>query len=185
MNRITIFLLMLILSIGVNAKLFKVSDQGNILKDNAKTWSCVLDDKSKLVWEVKQSKKGLQNNQSTYTWFDGDSGVENGEYSHHCNQAQFCNTQAFINALNKKTLCKFSDWRLPSEAELETLLLYGDNEPLIRSDFFPNTKAKPYWTSQSATNNPDVAIDVPFFYGGTKGSDKSFDSYIRAVRNAK
>jgi hypothetical protein len=53
MNK-TILFINLILSIGINAKLFKVSDQGNILKHNAQDWSCVLDDQSKLVWEVKK-----------------------------------------------------------------------------------------------------------------------------------
>jgi len=183
MDNFIIFLFILTLSIGANAKLFKVSDQGNILKHNAKDWSCVLDDQSKLVWEVKKTKKGLQSNQNTYTWFDGKTGVENGEYSRNCNQAQSCNTQSFINALNKNTLCKSINWRLPSEAELKTLLRYGDTEPLINTNFFSNTKSKPYWSSDSV--NADIAVDVPFFYGGTQGSDKSFDSYIRAVRNAK
>jgi len=54
------------------------------LADDAKQWSCVLDDKSQLMWEVKVSKKGLQDAQSTYTWFDGNSGVEGGEYSRNC-----------------------------------------------------------------------------------------------------
>ena len=48
MDNFIIFLFILTLSIGANAKLFKVSDQGNILKHNAKDWSCVLDDQSKL-----------------------------------------------------------------------------------------------------------------------------------------
>ena len=65
MDNFIIFLFILTLSIGANAKLFKVSDQGNILKHNAKDWSCVLDDQSKLVWEVKKTKKGLQSNQNT------------------------------------------------------------------------------------------------------------------------
>ncbi len=109
--------------------------------------------------------------------------MEDGEYSHNCDRSQSCNTQYFINELNKNTLCKSTDWRLPSEAELKTLLRYGDTEPLINTSLFPNTKSKPYWSSDSV--NADIAIDVPFFYGGTQGSDKSFDSYIRAVRNAK
>jgi hypothetical protein len=32
--------------------------------------------------------------------------------------------------------------------------------------------------------NTQIAVDVPFFYGGSKSSDKSFDAYIRLVTDA-
>ena len=65
------------------------------------------------------------------------------------------------------------------------LLVYNDDNPLINLKYFPNTQPQPYWTSMSHGHDDNVAIDVPFFYGGTNGSDKSFDSYIRAISNAK
>ncbi|MBT4669283.1 MAG: DUF1566 domain-containing protein [Candidatus Ruthia sp.] len=185
MNKITLLFISLCFSTLVNAKLIKVSNEGVLLADDAKQWSCVLDDKSQLMWEVKVSKKGLQDAQSTYTWFDGNSGVEGGEYSRNCQWGKGCNTQAFIQALNKGSLCQSSNWHLPSESELTALLVYNDDNPLINLKYFPNTQSQPYWTSMSHTHDDSVAIDVPFFYGGTNGSDKSFDSYIRAVSNAK
>ncbi|TEU21339.1 MAG: DUF1566 domain-containing protein, partial [Gammaproteobacteria bacterium] len=169
----------------VNAKLIKVSNEGALLANDAKQWFCVVDHKSQLMWEVKVSAEGLQNTQNTYTWFDGKSGVENGEYSRNCQWKKGCNTQAFIQALSASQLCQTSNWRLPSESELTALLVYNDDNPLINLDYFPNTQPKPYWTSMSHGHNDDVAIDVPFFYGGTNGSDKSFDSYIRAVSDVK
>ncbi|ABL02395.1 conserved hypothetical protein [Candidatus Ruthia magnifica str. Cm (Calyptogena magnifica)] len=166
----------------VNAQLIRVSAQGNILENEFKNHRCVLDQHSKLVWEVKLSDKGLQDTNNTYTWFDGKSGVDNGDYSHHCHWGKNCNTQAFINALNTVKLCKQSAWRLPSESELRTLLIYGDNDLLINPDFFPNTKRKSYWSADEQDVN--IAIDLPFFYGGSKSSDKSFDAHIRAVSDA-
>ncbi|WP_238924435.1 DUF1566 domain-containing protein [Candidatus Vesicomyidisocius sp. SY067_SCS001] len=109
-------------------------------------------------------------------------GVSNGDYSHHCHWGKNCNTQAFINVLNIVKLCKQNTWQLPSESELRTLLFYGDNDLLINLLFFPNTKGQSYWSSDEQDIN--IAIDVPFFYCGSKSSDKSFDSYIQTVSNA-
>ncbi len=182
MHKIIVFLSFFIYILTANAQLIKVSAQGNILESESKNHRCVLDQQSKLVWEVKLNDKGLQNTDNTYTWFDGKSGTDNGNYSRHCHWGKNCNTQAFINALNTTKLCKQSTWRLPSESELRTLLIYGDNDLLINPYFFPNTKRKSYWSADEQDVN--IAIDVPFFYGGSKSSDKSFDAYIRAVSDA-
>ena len=185
MNKLSLFFITLCLSTLVSAKLIKVSSAGISLQDSNQQWDCVLDDKTKLMWEVKRSMESLQDNQSTYTWFDGSSGVENGEYSRNCHWGEGCNTQDFIQALNTSNLCQSTNWRLPNESELSSLLVYNDNNPLINTHYFPNTQSKSYWTSATHGHNTDVAIDVPFFYGGTNGSDKSFDSYIRGVRDVK
>ena len=182
MHKIVVFLSVVTFSIGINAALIKVSDQGHILKQTEVHHRCVIDDQSKLVWEVKLKEKGLQSINNTYTWFDGSSGVENGDYSHNCHWGENCNTQAFIQALNKDKLCQQNTWRLPTEEELKTLLVYGDEDLLINPVFFPNTQLKSYWSSTEQSDN--IAIDVPFFYGGSQSSDKSFDARIRAVSNA-
>ncbi|SMN15947.1 Glutamate synthase [NADPH] large chain [uncultured Candidatus Thioglobus sp.] len=165
-----------------NAQLFKVSDQGSILTSTSLEHRCILDDQSKLVWEVKLNTKGLQNTQNTYTWFDGKIGVENGDYSHNCHWAKSCNTQAYVKAVNDVKLCKQANWRLPTEVELRALLVYGDNDLLINQKFFINTQLKSYWSSDQ--QSADIAIDVPFFYGGSKSADKSFDAYVRLVSDA-
>lgn len=184
MSKITLFLIVLSINTWAAAGFVKVSGAGKLLADNAGKWSCVLDNKTQLMWEVKLRKYALQRAGNTYTWFNGKSGTKNGEYSHNCPQKNHCNTQAFIQALNAQTLCKFDDWRLPNADELRSLLRYKDNDPLIDSAYFPNTQPNLYWSS-SVLNNTDAAVDVAFFYGGTSGSEKSFDSYIRAVRNVK
>ena len=166
----------------VNAKLFKLSDRGLILSNTSVEHRCVLDDQSKLVWEVKLSAKGLQNTQNTYTWFDGKTGTKNGDYSHNCHWAESCNTQAYVQAIGGINLCQQTKWRLPTQAELKTLLVYGDNDLLIDQQFFPNTQLKSYWSSNQL--NDHIAVDVPFYYGGSESSDKSFDAYVRLVSDA-
>ncbi|WP_053951973.1 DUF1566 domain-containing protein [Candidatus Thioglobus autotrophicus] len=177
-----LFLILISLTGIANAQLFKVSDQGAILSNISTKQRCVLDDQSKLVWEIKLASKGLQNTQNTYTWFDGQSGVQNGDYSHNCHWADSCNTQEYIKAINTLKLCQQKKWRLPTQAELKTLLLYGDNDLLINQQFFPNTQLKSYWSSNELSR--DIAIDVPFYYGGSQSADKSFDAYVRLVSDA-
>ena len=45
--------LMLLFSIAANADLNKISDSGETLPLESESWSCVLDDETSLVWEVK------------------------------------------------------------------------------------------------------------------------------------
>jgi hypothetical protein len=182
MTKLPLLFSFVFLSMSAHAQLFKVSEKGNILKANDNNHRCVIDDKSALVWEVKLSEKGLQNTKNTYTWFDGKTGSEDGEYSKNCHWGEACNSKAFIQALNDSRLCQQNTWRVPSESELKTLLVYGDQDLLVNAKFFPNTQLKTYWTVNEESAN--IAIDVPFFYGGSKGADKSFDAYIRAVSNA-
>jgi hypothetical protein len=182
MNAKFLGLMLMLMASFSNAQLLKISNEGEPLPNFSTLQRCILDNQSKLLWEVKSSEQGLQNTLNTYTWFDGKTGQENADYSHHCHWGEFCNTQAYVAAINEMSLCARTNWRLPTHGELQTLLLYGDEDLLINPDFFPNTQLKSYWTGEQL--NANIAIDVPFFYGGSKGSDKSFDAYIRLVSDA-
>ena len=60
MRKTLLLPLMLLLSISVNAELHKISDSGDTIALESESWSCVLDDETSLVWEVKSEKKGVQ-----------------------------------------------------------------------------------------------------------------------------
>jgi len=185
MKKLFSFALMLLIGGAASADLLKISKKGMTLELDKTKWACVLDEDSKLYWEVKSAKEGLQYAHNTYTWFDGESGDEDGEYSRHCYWAQGCNTLAYVEAINEESLCSFTDWRLPSVNELKTLVdYYGDADALIDVAFFPNTQANTYWTSTTVENNEFVAYEVPFSYGGSVARDKYFDTYIRLVRSS-
>ncbi|WP_238924436.1 hypothetical protein [Candidatus Vesicomyidisocius sp. SY067_SCS001] len=70
MHKIIVCLILFIYRLIVNAQLIKVSERENIIKSESKDHRCVLDQKSKLIWEVKLSDKGLQDENSSYIWFD-------------------------------------------------------------------------------------------------------------------
>ena len=185
MRNTLLIALMLLLSVAVRADLNKMSDSGETFAPDSEVWSCVLDDKTSLIWEVKSEKKGVQYALNTYTWFDGESGRDNGTFSKNCYWGKNCNTQSFIKDINKAELCGYSNWRLPTREELNSIVdYYGDSDLLIDTDFFPNTQMDSYWTSDSLNSNPKMAYETPFFYGGSMARDKTIDTFVRLVRSA-
>ena len=185
MKRSLLLSLLVMTSISVSAELQKMSGDGEILKSDSSEWSCVLDKKSSLMWEVKNEDEGVQYALNTYTWFDGQSGRDNGTYTKNCYWGKSCNTKSYIKDINKSELCSFNDWRLPSRNELNSIVdYYGDSDTLINLDFFPNTQMDTYWTSTSLKDSPSLAYEIPFFFGGSIARDKTIDTFVRLVRSA-
>ena len=74
---------------------------------------------------------------NTYTWYDGSTGTPgNGT-----------DTMDFINALNTSNYGGFSDWRMPTVKELQSIADYNQINPSIPTAYFPNTVASDYWSS--------------------------------------
>ncbi len=185
MKKALILSLFVSISNIVIADFFKLSNEGEVLDFENSNWSCVLDQKTSLVWEVKGETEGLQYTMNTYTWFDGDTGSKSNIYSNNCYWGEDCNTQSYIDDINEVQLCSYSKWRLPTRNELKTIInYYGDDDILIDLDFFPNTQMGTYWTSMAAKDNPSLAYEIPFFYGGSIVREKSIDTYIRLVYSA-
>ena len=185
MKKALLLSLLMLASISASAELQKLSNDGEIVAIDSEKWSCVVDNKNSLVWEVKSGKKGVQYALNTYTWFDGESGRDNGTFSKNCYWGKNCNTLTFIEDINKAELCGYSNWRLPTREELNSIVdYYGDGDTLIDANFFPNTQMDSYWTSVSVTSNPSMAYEVPFFYGGSMARDKTIDTFVRLVRSA-
>ncbi len=185
MKKALILSLFMSISNIVIADFVKLSNEGEVLDFENSNWSCVLDQKTSLVWEVKGETEGLQYTMNTYTWFDGDTGRKNNMYSKNCYWGEGCNTQSYIDDINEAQLCTYSNWRLPTRDELKTIInYYADDDILIDLDFFPNTQMGTYWTSMTAKDNPSLAYEIPFFFGGSIVREKYIDTYIRLVRSA-
>jgi hypothetical protein len=116
----------------------KIDKNGKVILDTAITWSCAKNKKTGLIWEVK-TKNGLHDKSNKYTYTSGDRwgnmcyGYKSGVVS------TYCNTQAYINKINSKALCGFSDWKLPSRDELLGLIDKRYSSPAVDWNFFPNT----------------------------------------------
>ena len=176
---------LILTSISVNAEFQKISSDGESLMNDNSEWSCVLDKKNSLVWEVKSKNRGLQYSFNTYTWFDGESGRESGTYTKNCYWGKNCNTKSYIDDINKSKLCSFSDWRLPTRVELKSIVdYYAGSETLIDANFFPNTQMDTYWTSTPVSDDSSLAYEIPFFFGGSLARDKTIDTFVRLVKSA-
>ncbi|GAA5158419.1 hypothetical protein GCM10025770_02910 [Viridibacterium curvum] len=112
----------------------KLDAAGLPLAGTATTWSCVRDNATKLVWEVKTSDGGLHDKNKTYTNYDNALLAQKGDFSLTAptkpSQAEIdapTNAAGFVNAVNAAGLCGSNDWRLPSYAELDTLYYVEPN----------------------------------------------------------
>jgi len=91
-------------------------------------WSCVQDNISGLVWEVKKTGPGLHDIKNTYSWYDPNP-ESNGGFAGKANggtcAGSDCDTQSYVKAVNAEKLCGFDDWYLPSRFELGTIIDSG------------------------------------------------------------
>ncbi len=83
------------------------------------------------------------------------------------------------------TIAGYSDWRLPSDIELMSIVNYEVYTPAIDSFFFLNTKSSGYWSFTTYAGNSSYAWYVPFTNGTVLYSDKSGYNYVRCVRGGK
>ena len=75
------------------------------------------------------------------------------------------------------------DWRLPTSAELQTILDCNFS-PCIDPTFGP-TAAAGYWSSTSVASGPGSAWVASFGVGGVNGGSKSSVVRVRAVRGGR
>ncbi|HGS4722859.1 TPA: DUF1566 domain-containing protein [Vibrio cholerae] len=166
----------------------KLDNSGNPLPETASEWSCVRDNVTGLIWEVKQpvGSAGLRDANHTYSWYNpdnstngGDAGTQNGG---SC-QGSACDTQAFVNAVNSQGLCGASDWRLPSVNELLSIVHNGRTSPAIEQSYFPYTpQYSLYWSSSPSAVGVNYASFVDFSSGYVGDNYKNPSYHVRLVR---
>lgn len=164
----------------------KVDENGVALAANASQWSCVLDNVTGLLWEVKTTDGGLQDASHTYSWFDSNpatnggainNGVANGGTCVGAN----CDTESFVNAVNAQGLCGFNDWRMPTMPELIGIVDMGRLNPSIDTQFFPNVGTNRFFWSGSPFRSFG-AFRLSFFSTGSFIGNHSRASAVRVVR---
>ena len=78
-----------------------------------------------------------------------------------------------------------SDWRIPDDHELISIVDYGSNDPAINNAYFSDCHSSFYWSKQTDVNNPSKAWVVNFSNGLVGGLSKSDHHYIRCVRGER
>lgn len=133
----------------------KLTVTGKPAKATAKTHAAVIDQRTNLMWTAK------------------DIGT-----------ATFRDTPTLIAELNAKAFGGFTDWRMPTVAELFALADRTRHSPAIDTDAFPTCKGGWYWSSTVDASSPsDYAWVVDFYYGGAYCIRQDDDGRVRAVRS--
>lgn len=175
-------------------------------KGTKQTDVCVQDSSTGLIWEAKTDDDGLQDKDWTYTWYNtnsgtngGDPGVDTAGKDTCGGHLKKCNSQAYIEQLNKNNYCGYSDWRLPEARELINLVDYGrekpsinpifehtkyDQEKMVGGFYLSNTTQSRY---RGGTDGGSVYL-VGFTWGaanlGFHGVKNRVNGPVRAVRSA-
>lgn len=147
------------------------------------------------MWEVKTSS-GLRSSTHQYTWYSSDAASNGGNVgalgTNTCGgslaAAPFnneCNTQNFVAAVNAVGLCGASDWRLPSQRELLSIVHGGNTNPSIDGAYFPNTFSFCYGTKTTFAADSAVAWFVYFSHGYPYSNVKTSGYVVRLVRGGQ
>ncbi len=154
-------------------------------------WSCVLDNVTGLMWEVKvNDNTHLRHNGWTYTWYNsvaatngGSAGTADGGT---CLGGANCDTEKFVAAVNSLAdddrLCGATDWRLPNKEELQSIADLSRTSPAIDTGFFPNTVSNWHWSSSPHARFWANAWFVGFAGGNVDWNDKGDFNRVRLVR---
>jgi hypothetical protein len=166
----------------------KLDANGNPLPASATSWSCVKDNVTGLVWEVKTDDGGLSDKGNTYTWYDPDSSRNGGSAGTldggSCSGIR-CDTQGYIQAVNGQGLCGANDWRMPTVDELTNILNLDQRYPYINRAWFPNTINWLYWSGSPDAYDSSSAWYVYFNYGYSYSYYKNDSYYVRLVRGGQ
>lgn len=160
-------------------------------------WSCVQDNVTGLMWEVKTDDNGLHDMDWTYSWYQPDKNkapfVGNSNKG-VCNGTSPCDTDGYVKKVNAAGWCGHKDWRMPSIDELRSIVSFDHKGPAIDTAYFPNTPSGIgqgyFWSSSLGVyvSGSDFLYSVwhaDFYYGADyqEAAKYSFsDKHIRLVR---
>ena len=133
-------------------------------------WSCVIDNVTGLVWEIKTTNGGTSDASNQYTWYDNTNPT----------------TQELVDATNTAQLCGLTNWRLPTVQEIESLASYN-YVPAIDADYFPNTKGDStewYWTTDPDSSGSNNLWAYNAHAGSTVSAGSGSTYYVRLVSSS-
>jgi len=167
----------------------KLDASGNALSASATNHTCVQDNVTGLVWEVKTADGGLRDQRWTYTWYnssstDGNLGTASGGTCHDTGR---CDTEKFTQDVNAAGLCGFHDWRMPNPKELAGIVDYSIPYPgpTINTGYFPNTPSSAVWSSSPYAYSSGYAWYVYFYNGNVDNYGRSSAFAVRLVRGGQ
>lgn len=157
----------------------KLDSNGQSLSSTALNWTCVKDNVTGLVWEVKTNDSGIHDKINTYQWggltaIGRDHPNRLGEYYDSWNN--------LVQESNDNNFCGFSNWRVPNIKELSSIINKNIVNPAIDENFFPNTVSDWYWSSAPIAGDEDIAWFLYFNNGYESFNNRNMNGRIRLVR---
>jgi len=177
----------------------KINNDGTVIDSTEIEWDCVQDNVTGLMWEVKNGgndiigDEGITDADDRFSWYNNDASSNGGDVGFEdsggdiClgydeeDSSTFCNTQNFTTRINNHALCGYADWRMPTRKELLTLIDYGQNKPMIDSDYFPSS-GEFVWSGTPLALESSSAWGVYFDYGNSFSIDRRNTRQVRLVR---
>ena len=93
--------------------------------------------------------------------------------------------QAAQNLNAKNGFAGHTDWRVPNQEELLSLVM-EDNCPSICQEAFPDTPKASFWTSTSRADNADNTLCIYFGTGCVYSNNRyCYFNHVRLVRHSK
>lgn len=154
-------------------------------------WTCVLDNVTGLMWEVKESDSSHPRyGGHYYSWYSEDENSNGGSSGYDQLPEQQCatppcHTQNYVRWLNQLSLCGYSDWRMPSVSELLSISVSSQVVPALDTEYFPNHFSPRYFTRNTLASDPQLAWYVYFTDSTVSSTNKSDGSHLRLVRSAR
>jgi hypothetical protein len=168
----------------------KIAADGSVLTDDAASWSCIKDNVTGLLWEIKTIDGTLHDRDYTYTWYEPDDGKNSGfagvEDGGEC-VSDFCDTHHYVIEVNQEGYCGVNNWRLPTPIELFSISDLSKENPAMDTNYFLNNLGRSlYWSSIPV-------VPTEYFYGFSKVYNSNYgiigimphssDNSIRLVSN--
>ncbi len=93
--------------------------------------------------------------------------------------------QGALQAAESTVFAGRSDWRLPNQKELQSLVEWRCAAPAINLTAFPNTPSYRHWSSSPVAYNNYYAWFVYFYYGYGSWDYKNGNYAVRLVRSGQ
>ena len=189
----------------------KLDAYGYELPSSARSWACVLDNRSGLIWEVKTDDGGARDKDNKYRWggkgvsdvalanYDGNDESQRKQSRWSGSGDRYDDWNKLVDAANSDQLCGFSDWRVPDLYQLASLVrCRGGNyknldkgcsgsyqKPTIDTEYFPNAQSSWFWSASPVAGYSYGAWLLNFGGGGDGYDDRNNYDHVRLVRSGQ
>jgi hypothetical protein len=173
----------------------KIDSNGFSLPVGASSWSCVIDNQTGFMWEIKSSSsESLYAADDIFTLYNTDGALNGGAAGEigadnaSCfgyvdgSEATYCNTEAFVNRVNAADYCGYSDWRIPTFTELLSIIDHSQYAPAFDATYFPNATNDYYWSASPVVADDLQNWNVRGLNGYISNRDRTAKNAIRLIR---